>query len=147
MGLKRNTSVGSISCDLHTDVFQQALGFYYQPEFYLLDPNGIVLIKWVGFTTDVEFEPVFLQYAQLGWLLCTMNGLTNFRQPVAVHALRVFDIPNSDSLGKVGFHRDDAKRGHADHETFPGVRILKIEHRVTSSVEEEVAIFRSSAAR
>lgn len=48
--------------DPQTFDFQQALGFYYQPEVYFLDPNGVVLQKWVGFTSDVEFESVFLQY-------------------------------------------------------------------------------------
>ena len=44
--------------------FQRALGFYSQPEFYLLDPNGSVLMKWVGYTTDTEFESVFHQFVQ-----------------------------------------------------------------------------------
>ncbi len=48
--------------DPQTFDFQQALGFYYQPEVYFLDPSGVVLQKWVGFTSDVEFESVFLQY-------------------------------------------------------------------------------------
>ena len=48
--------------DPQTFDFQQALGFYYQPEVYFLDPNGVVLQKWVGFTSDAEFESVFLQY-------------------------------------------------------------------------------------
>ncbi|MEW6083283.1 MAG: hypothetical protein AB1607_01690 [Chloroflexota bacterium] len=48
--------------DPQTFDFQQILGFYYQPEVYFLDPNGVVLQKWVGFTSDTEFESVFLQY-------------------------------------------------------------------------------------
>lgn len=44
--------------------FQQALGFYYQPEVYLLDAEGTVLQKWVGYTTAEQFEEVFAQYLQ-----------------------------------------------------------------------------------
>lgn len=50
--------------DPRTHDFQQALGFYYQPEVYLLDANGNVLQKWVGFTSEEEFEAVFTQYVQ-----------------------------------------------------------------------------------
>ena len=50
--------------DPRTFDFQQALGFYYQPEVYFLDPNGNVLIKWVGYTSEEEFEAVFAQYIQ-----------------------------------------------------------------------------------
>ena len=50
--------------DQRTHDFQQALGFYYQPEVYLLDANGNVLQKWVGFTSEEEFETVFAQYVQ-----------------------------------------------------------------------------------
>ena len=50
--------------DPRTFDFQQALGFYYQPEVYLLDGQGNVLQKWVGFTSEEEFESVFAQYDQ-----------------------------------------------------------------------------------
>ena len=50
--------------DPRTFDFQQALGFYYQPEVYLLDGQGNVLQKWVGFTGEEEFEAVFAQYVQ-----------------------------------------------------------------------------------
>ena len=50
--------------DPNTFEFQQTLGFYYQPEVYFLDPNGNLLMKWVGYTTDSEFEQVFTQYVQ-----------------------------------------------------------------------------------
>jgi len=43
---------------------QRTLGFYYQPEVYLLDAEGKVLQKWVGFTSQEEFEAVFAQYLQ-----------------------------------------------------------------------------------
>ena len=44
--------------------FQRALGFHYQPEVYLLDAEGTVLQKWVGYTSEQEFEDVFAQYLQ-----------------------------------------------------------------------------------
>ena len=50
--------------NIATDQFQRELGFYYQPEFYLLDGDGNVLQKWVGFTPEEEFETVFVQYLQ-----------------------------------------------------------------------------------
>jgi len=50
--------------DSRTFDFQQALGFRYQPEVYLLDANGNVLQKWVRFTAEEEFESVFAQYLQ-----------------------------------------------------------------------------------
>ena len=34
--------------DPRTDGFQRALGFYYQPELYLLDADGNVLKKFIG---------------------------------------------------------------------------------------------------
>lgn len=48
--------------DPQTLDFQRALGFAYQPEVYLLDAEGNVLKKWVGFTTEEEFEEAFAQY-------------------------------------------------------------------------------------
>jgi thioredoxin-related protein len=50
--------------DPYTFDFQQALGFRYQPEIYLLDGNGTVLMKWVGYTSQEQFEEVFAQYVQ-----------------------------------------------------------------------------------
>jgi len=47
--------------DSRTEGFQRALGFYYQPELYLLDANGNVLKKWVGFTSEQDIESVFAQ--------------------------------------------------------------------------------------
>jgi len=47
-----------------TDQFQRALGFYYQPEIYFLDPDGNVLMKWLGYTSEEELESVFLQYVK-----------------------------------------------------------------------------------
>ena len=50
--------------DPNTLDFQRALGFYYQPEIYLLDANGNLLQKWVGYTTEEEFESVFAQHIE-----------------------------------------------------------------------------------
>ena len=50
--------------DPDTFDFQQALGFTYQPEVYLLDADGNVLEKWVGFTSEEEFKTAFAQYMQ-----------------------------------------------------------------------------------
>ena len=50
--------------DPATAEFQKALGFYYQPEIYLLDANGKVLQKWVGFQSETDIEPVFAQYLE-----------------------------------------------------------------------------------
>jgi hypothetical protein len=50
--------------DSRTGDFQRALGFTYQPEAYLLDADGNVLQKWVGYTSEQEFEDVFERYLQ-----------------------------------------------------------------------------------
>ncbi len=50
--------------DSRTDGFQRALGFYYQPEFYLLDANGNLLKKFVGFVSQEEFAAEFAKYVQ-----------------------------------------------------------------------------------
>ena len=50
--------------DPNTFGFRQTLGFVYQPEVYLLDGNGNLLKKWVGYTSEQDFESVFAQYAQ-----------------------------------------------------------------------------------
>ena len=48
--------------DPQTLDFQRSLGFYYQPELYLLDGDGKVLEKWVGFTNQEDLETAFTQY-------------------------------------------------------------------------------------
>ncbi len=48
--------------DPRTQDFQRALGFYYQPEFYLLDASGNVLRQFVGFVSEEEFRSTFDQY-------------------------------------------------------------------------------------
>ena len=48
--------------DPQTQDFQRSLGFYYQPELYLLDAEGEVLEKWVGLTSQEDLETAFTQY-------------------------------------------------------------------------------------
>ena len=50
--------------DPRTHDFQRTLGFYYQPEIYLLDGEGNVLEKWVGFVPEQQLEEAFAQYLQ-----------------------------------------------------------------------------------
>ena len=50
--------------DANTHEFQRALGFVYQPEFYLLDGQGNLLKKWVGFVSQEEFEAEFAKQLQ-----------------------------------------------------------------------------------
>ena len=50
--------------DPNTFDFQSALGFRYQPEIYLLDGDGKLLKKWVGYTTQEQFEEEFARYVQ-----------------------------------------------------------------------------------
>lgn len=48
--------------DPQTLDFQRALGFHYQPEIYLLDADGRVLEKWVGYTSAEELEAAFAEH-------------------------------------------------------------------------------------
>ena len=48
--------------DPRTDVFQRTLGFYYQPEIYILDVDGNVLQKFVGYTSEEQLRSAFDQY-------------------------------------------------------------------------------------
>ena len=50
--------------DPNTDDFQRTLGFDYQPEFYLLDTDGNVLKKSIGFVCKEEFAAEFAKYIQ-----------------------------------------------------------------------------------
>jgi thioredoxin-related protein len=50
--------------DPNTREFQRALGFNYQPEFYLLDGQGNLLKKLVGYVSQDQFESTFAQYLQ-----------------------------------------------------------------------------------
>jgi thioredoxin-related protein len=47
--------------DSATQSFQRDLGFRVQPEFYLLDGQGQVIKKWVGYVNPEEFEAAFQQ--------------------------------------------------------------------------------------
>lgn len=50
--------------DPRTETFQRTLGFVYQPEFYLLDGNGNVLKKLVGYVSENDFRSMFDEYLQ-----------------------------------------------------------------------------------
>jgi thioredoxin-like negative regulator of GroEL len=50
--------------DPRTQVFQRELGFRYQPEFYLLDGDGNVLHKLIGFVSETQFRELFDSYLQ-----------------------------------------------------------------------------------
>ena len=45
--------------DPRTDIFKKDLGFYYQPEFYLLDANGNLIKKLIGYISEEEFRKLF----------------------------------------------------------------------------------------
>ncbi|MGE5374362.1 MAG: TlpA family protein disulfide reductase [Bacteroidota bacterium] len=50
--------------DPQTLDFQRTLGFNYQPEIYLLDGNGKILKKWVGYTREQDLETAFAEYLE-----------------------------------------------------------------------------------
>jgi hypothetical protein len=50
--------------DPQTASFQRSLGFYSQPELYLLDAEGKVLKKWVGYTSQEDLEAAFTKYLE-----------------------------------------------------------------------------------
>lgn len=50
--------------DPNTDAFQRALGFAYQPEFYLLDGSGSVLKKLIGHISEEEFRNMLDSFLQ-----------------------------------------------------------------------------------
>jgi hypothetical protein len=50
--------------DPNTDEFQRTLGFAYQPELYLLDANGNVLKKFIGYTSQEDLKTEFAKYIQ-----------------------------------------------------------------------------------
>ena len=50
--------------DPQTQEIQRTLGFRYQPELYLLDANGNVLKKMVGYQTEEELEAAFAEVLQ-----------------------------------------------------------------------------------
>ena len=50
--------------DARTQGFQKALGFHYQPEIYLLDANGNLLKKLVGYQSEQDLEAAFTEILQ-----------------------------------------------------------------------------------
>ena len=50
--------------DPNTDTFQRTLGFAYQPELYLLDGDGKVLKKFIGYVSEDDLRSTFEQYLQ-----------------------------------------------------------------------------------
>jgi len=50
--------------DPNTFEFQRVLGFAYQPEFYVVDADGKVLKKLVGFVSEDEFRSILNSYLQ-----------------------------------------------------------------------------------
>jgi len=50
--------------DSNTREYQRTLGFSYQPEFYLLDEQGNLLKKFVGYVSQDEFEAAFAEYLE-----------------------------------------------------------------------------------
>ena len=45
--------------DPATAPFKAALGYRYQPEYYLLDAQGTPLQKWVGYVQEIDFVTAF----------------------------------------------------------------------------------------
>ena len=45
--------------DARNAAFKSALGFRYQPEFYLLDGSGAVAQKWIGPVSEAQFVEGF----------------------------------------------------------------------------------------
>ena len=50
--------------DPDTDSFQHTLGFAYQPEFYLVDANGKVLKKLIGYVSEDDFRSTLNSFLQ-----------------------------------------------------------------------------------
>ncbi len=48
--------------DPATRDFQTYFGFRYQPEIYLIDDQGNVLEKWVGYVSQETLEAAFAMY-------------------------------------------------------------------------------------
>jgi hypothetical protein len=44
--------------------FREYLGFRIRPSFYLVDAEGNVLHRWIGYQTQDQFEEVFEQYVK-----------------------------------------------------------------------------------
>ncbi len=50
--------------DPDTFTFQRELGFAYQPEFYIVDADGKVLTKLIGFISEEDFRNTLNAYLQ-----------------------------------------------------------------------------------
>ena len=50
--------------DPNTMEFQRALGFRYQPELYLLDADGNLLRKMIGYQSEQDLEMTFAEFLQ-----------------------------------------------------------------------------------
>ncbi len=48
--------------DPRTFDFQRELGFRYQPELYLLDADGNVLKKMIGYQSEQDLEAAFTEF-------------------------------------------------------------------------------------
>ncbi|HUF37777.1 MAG TPA: hypothetical protein VMN57_04585 [Anaerolineales bacterium] len=46
--------------DGSNNVFKEALGYVYQPHLLLLDPEGNIIIQWVGFVGEADLETAIL---------------------------------------------------------------------------------------
>lgn len=44
--------------------FIDYLNFQYRPSFYLLDGDGKLLHRWIGYQAQDQFEEVFKKYVQ-----------------------------------------------------------------------------------
>jgi thioredoxin-related protein len=48
--------------DPRSEEFKSALGFRYQPQFFLLDGNGNIIKQWAGSVPADDFRAVFNEY-------------------------------------------------------------------------------------
>ncbi|MCB9135270.1 MAG: hypothetical protein H6636_07575 [Anaerolineales bacterium] len=46
--------------DDNTQIFQDALAFYYQPHILLLDGEGNVIQQWIGYVRQDELEAALI---------------------------------------------------------------------------------------
>jgi hypothetical protein len=46
--------------DPRTDPFKEALGYFVQPHYFLLDGEGEIIARWLGPVSAEDFEAAFL---------------------------------------------------------------------------------------